>query len=304
MARTLSEIYQDAKVTVNGYLGLNSVQNSSKMSVMDAIIWTSSSCIWAFENLMDVLKVDLAQDLNNRINGTPGYFANALLKYQSGDELVISEDGTKFSYASIDESKNIIKKVAYEELDEAGFHDKISVFKIATEVDGEFQRIDADEMVKIKAYLQNILFAGQHAVIYSRKGDVIVPRVTVYYDGAVTEDEVYANLEESLREFIAQTDFNGKIYHQKIIDTLQTAEHVVDVHIDNTSTDHQGIYFAQFDDADNIIDQGEGGLVKMDRYFVPSSGYVRESTGMGDEAGLPRFRNAITLKIENTGNEV
>lgn len=98
-----------------------------------------------FENVMDVFKVDLAKDLQNRINGTPSYFANALLKYQSGDDLVMNEEGTVFSYPSIDASKRIITKVAYFEEEEEGFHDKIVRFKIATGKPGAYDRIEENE---------------------------------------------------------------------------------------------------------------------------------------------------------------
>ena len=71
MARTLSEIYALAKDCRNEHLELTEFQNSSKMSILDAITWTTSACIWAFENIIDVFKVDIAKDIQNRINGTP-----------------------------------------------------------------------------------------------------------------------------------------------------------------------------------------------------------------------------------------
>ena len=190
MARTLTEIYTVAKQCRDKYLELTEFQNDSKMSILDAFTWVTSSCIWAFENILDVFKVDLAKNLQNRVNGTPAYFANALLKYQSGDDLVISEDGASFSYATIDESKRIISKVSYSEVVEDGYHDKLAIYKIATGEPGAYARIEEDELLAIRAYLGKILFAGQHAMVVSRNGDVLIPRVTVYHDGAISEDEL------------------------------------------------------------------------------------------------------------------
>ena len=68
MARTLTEIYLMAKQRRDERLELTEFHNSSKMSVLDAFTWVSSACIWTFENIMDVFKVDVAQDLQNRIN--------------------------------------------------------------------------------------------------------------------------------------------------------------------------------------------------------------------------------------------
>lgn len=300
MARTLSEIYEVAKQTRDKYLELTEFHNGSKMSIIDAFTWVTAACIWTHENIMDVFKVDLASDLKNRINGTPSYFANALLKYQSGDDLVINDEGTACSYATIDESKRIITKVSYSEVTEEGFNDKTLLLKIATGEPGAYQRIEEDELLKIRAYLGNLLFAGQHALVVSRHGDVLIPKVTVYYDGAVEASEVYQNIENALNDFLENIDFDGVVYAQKIVDAIQSAEHVTDVQVDNGDTDQQGIFVAQYDDDDNIITDEHGAKMhKIIRLFVPNSGYVRESTGQGVEADLPKWRQAITLKLED-----
>ena len=82
MARTLTEIYNEAKNRRNQYLELTEFQNNSKMSIIDAFTWVTAACIHTFEMILDVFKVDLAKDLQNRINGTAAYYTNALLKYQ------------------------------------------------------------------------------------------------------------------------------------------------------------------------------------------------------------------------------
>lgn len=305
MARTLTEIYTVAKNYRNQYLELTEFQNSSKMSVIDAFTWVTSACIWTFENIIDVFKVDLAKDLQNRINGNAAYYANALLKYQSGDELEMNEEGTAFSYPTIDETKRVITRVSYSEYQEEGFYDKQLILKIATGEPGAYERVSDEELLAIRAYFNQIAFAGTHATIVSRKGDVLVPRVTVYYDGAISEEEVYKNIEDALNNFIANVSFDGVIYTQKIIDAIQRAEHVVDVHISTIASDLQGIFIAQYDDDNNLIpvQYGDGGEVlsyehKVDRCFVPNSGFLKQSSRSGDEETLLTWKEAITLKIE------
>lgn len=300
MARTLSEIFALAKDYRNEHLELTEFQNSSKMSVLDAITWTTSACIWAFENILDVFKVDIAKDLENRINGTPAYYANALLKYQAGDDLEMNEEGTSFSYATIDETKRIVSKVAYSEVSQDGFYDKQLLLKIATGDAGSYEQIGQDDLVKIRAYMNQIVFAGTSLKIVSRKGDILIPRVTVYHDGAVTNDEVFDNIATSLNDFIAKMDFNGIVYAQKVIDAIQSAEHVVDVYVDNDATDHQGIFVAQYNDDNHLIEISSGGHEKkIDRYFIPNSGYIKESTRTGEEVNLQTWKEAITLKVES-----
>lgn len=301
MARTLSEIYTFAKECCKQYLELTEWENDSKMSILDAITWVQSSCIWAFENIIDVFKVDLAKDLKNRINGTPAYYANALLKYQSGDELEMNDEGTQFSYANVDETKRIITKAAYSEASQAGFYDKLVTLKIATGTPGAYRQIDDDEMVAIRAYVHQIAFAGTAINVVSRKGDVLVPKFTVYYDGAITPEETYSNIQNSINQFIANLDFNGFIYTQKLIDAIQNAEHVVDVHIDANNS-NQGLFVAQYNDDNNLIEVEGSVLQRIDRFFIPNSGYVKESTKTGDEADIPTWMESIILQIENTEN--
>lgn len=305
MARTLTEIYTAAKECRNQYLQLTEFNNDSKMSILDAFTWVSSACIWTFENILDVFKIDLAKDLQNRVNGNASYYANALLKYQSGDQLEMSEDGTSFSYPTIDETKRVITKVSYSEHLEEGFHDKQLLLKIATGAPGSYKRIEGEELLAIRSYLTQISFAGTHANVVSRNGDILIPRVTVYYDGAVSEEVVYQNIESSLNEFIAGVDFDAVIYVQKIIDAIQRSEHVLDVYIDNKSSDSQGIFIAQYNDDNHLIEikqDIEGQPVsyeqRVDRLFVPNSGFLKQSTKSGEEAVLQTWREAIVLKLE------
>lgn len=300
MARKLSEIYSSAREKRNEYLELTEFNNSSKMSVMDAFIWVVAASIWAFENILDVFKVDLVKDLQNRINGTAAYYANALLKYQSGDTLQMNDEGTSFSYPSVDETKRIITKVSYSEEQEEGFYDKKLYLKVAAGEPGAYERINDVELLSIQAYLDQIAFAGTHVIVVSRNGDILIPRLTVYYDGAVGPEEVYANVEASLNEFVQSLPFDGVVYVQKIIDAIQKAEHVVDVYIG----EDQGIYVVQYDSDNNIVVQGQDTNqnpiyeLKVTRSFVPSSGFVKQSTGADIEAGFQTWAEAMVFVVE------
>lgn len=305
MARTLTEIYTVAKECRNEYLQLTEFQNDSKMSILDAFTWVSSACIWTFENILDVFKVDIAKDLQNRINGNASYYANALLKYQSGDQLVMNEEGTAFSYPTIDETKRVITKVSYSEYPEEGFHDKQLLLKIATGSPGSYKRIEGDELLAIRTYLSQISFAGTHANVVSRNGDILIPRVTVYWDGSVSEGEVYQNIEDSLNSFISGIDFDGAVYVQKIIDAIQQSEHVVDVYIDNKASDSQGVFIAQYNDDNHLIAtkfNEEGQPIsyeqRIDRFFIPNSGFIKQSSKSDEESNLQSWRESIVLKLE------
>lgn len=295
MARTLSEIYASAKAYRDEYLGLTEkpVENGSKMSVIDAFTWVASACVWSFDNILDVFQNDVALDLQNKVNGTPAYYGNALLKYQAGDSLRMNDEGTAFSYAQVDEDKRIITRVSYSELKEEGFYDSKLVYKVAKGAAGKYERLTEDELVGARAYLKQIAFAGTALELVSRRGDLLVPKCTIYYDGAVTQDELYQNIEESLDSYVANLDFDGRVYVQGIVDALQKVEHVVDV-----SLDGGGMYVAQFDDDDRLIENDGNPLTRVERYFIPNGGFVKQSSETDAEASVPGWRATIKLVVE------
>ena len=201
MSRTLSEIYNEAKAVRQQRLELSEINNPSKTSIMDAITWVVAACIWSFENLLDLFQVQIAQDISARINGTPEYYTQALLKYQQGDQLQVSADGTRIEYANIDESKRIITRVSYQENGGVQMYDRELFLKIAQGTPGNFSQIS--DLGDIRNYLHQIAFAGTAFQVVSRKGDVLMPRMVVYYDGRVSESDLINNIKTALNQFIA-----------------------------------------------------------------------------------------------------
>lgn len=302
MARTLTEIYNEAKKTKDKYLALSEFDNDSKMSVINSLLWVSAACIWTFETILDVYTVDMALALQNRINGTPAYYTSALLKYQKGDQLVVAEDGASFAYANIDEEKRIITRVSYSEFNVEGFHDKGLIYKVASGSPGAYTRISSDDVIGIQAYLDQIKFAGTYLRVVSREGDVLCPKLTVYHDGAIPTEEVYQNIENELKEFISNLQYDSILYTQKVIDAIQKAEHVVDVYIDSEAG--QGVFVAQYNDDNNLIEVNPGSsdpdkyLQLVQRAITSSAGFFKESSKEGQEANIPKWKETIILKIE------
>lgn len=307
MGRTLTEIYSEAKAARGQYLQLSEIQNDSKMSAMDAFTWITSACIWSFENLLDVFKTDILKDLQNRVNGTPAYYSNAMLKFQYGDSLTMNEDGTQFTYPSIDESKRIITKTSYSEVTEDGFKDKELVLKVAKGAQGNYTNLTEQELIAARTYINQIAFAGTHIKVISRKGDILIPRVTVYHDGKMDNETVYENIRQALVKYIEEIDFDGVVYTQRVVDAIQSAEHVIDVHINESLG--QGIYIAQYNDDNQLVPvtiNPDGSVTsyekKIERRITPSSGYIKESSGTGEESGLETWKKTISLVVES--NEI
>lgn len=293
MSRTIKDIYNEAIQERNKRLELKEFQSNSKVSIMNGIIWAVAAVIHSFETLLDVFAIDISQVINQRVNGTPHYYVNALLQYQKGDELVVREDGLAFGYADVDETKRIISQVSYTESTDNINLDSKLILKVAGGTKGNLSALPSDELPPINSYINKLKFAGTRIEIISRDGDVLIPRVQVYYDGAVPEAEVYDSLEEKLNNYIMAIPFDSSIYTSKIVESLRSAEHVTDVYIDPTGIPEQGFFIASYD-TDNHITKAK----RIERVTQTNSGFLKQSTGKGEEKDLPNFREAIKLIID------
>ena len=293
MSRTLTEIYNEAVETRNKYLELTELTNDSKMSIINAFTWVTAAAIYSFETLLDVFTTDIAKTFTQRINGTSAYYANAMLKWQYGDDLIINDEGTAFHYATEDIAKRLITHVSYQEYYNEEFKDNILILKVASGEGRSLSQLSDEELIAARAYLNQIKFAGVKCNVVSRRGDVLVPRLTVYYDGAITKEELYDNIDTALIDFIVNMKFDSLVYSQKIIDAIQKVEHVTDVHIDHEASVEQGIFIAQYNDNNEL-----GPLTKIERKCYLASGYAKQSTQQDAESELPTFREAIVIKLE------
>lgn len=293
MSRTLTEIYNEAVETRNKYLELTELTNDSKMSIINAFTWVTAAAIYSFETLLDVFTTDIAKTFTQRINGTSAYYANAMLKWQYGDDLIINDEGAAFHYATEDTTKRLITHVSYQEYYNEEFKDNILILKVASGEGRSLSQLSDEELIAARAYLNQIKFAGVKCNVVSRRGDVLVPRLTVYYDGAITKEELYDNIDTALIDFIVNMKFDSLVYSQKIIDAIQKVEHVTDVHIDHEASVEQGIFIAQYNDNNEL-----GPLTKIERKCYLASGYAKQSTQQDAESELPTFREAIVIKLE------
>ena len=295
MSRTIKQIYDEAIRERNKRMELSEFSSDSKLSIMNGLTWTVAAVIYSFESLLDVFAVDISTAINNRINGTPTFYVNALLQYQKGDELVVREDGLAFGYAATDETKRLITQVSYVESSSDVNLDNKLILKVATGTKGNLQVISPEELVLVSAYINKIKFAGTRVEVTSQPGDVLIPRVSVYYDGAVMESEVYDSIEERLNDYMMNMEFDSTVYVSKVIEAIRRADHVTDVWIDTAATPEQGVFLACYDSDSHITP-----AKKVARMTHTQSGYLKQSSGSGEEKGIPNFRQAIKLFVDRT----
>lgn len=293
MSRTIKDIYNEAVKERNKRLELAEFSNDSKLSIMNGITWAFAAVIYSFETLLDVFTLDISTAINSRVNGTPLFYVNALLQYQKGDELTVREDGLAFGYSEIDETKRIISQVSYSESSSDVNLDNKLILKVAQGEKGHLSPVAGDDLVLITSYLNKIKFAGTRIEVTSSEGDVLIPKLSVYYDGAIRETEIYDLIEEKLNDYLMTIDFDSSIYVSKIIEAIKNAEHVTDVYIDETANPEQGVFLASYDTDGKLMSPK-----KIGRMTHTNSGYLKASSKEGQEKDIPGFREAIKLIVE------
>ena len=252
MSRTIKDIYTEAIAERNKRMELTEFNSDSKLSIMNGLTWVVAAIIHSFETLLDVFAVDISNTINNRINGTPVYYTNALLQYQKGNTLSVREDGLAFGYSNIDETKRMITQVSYtESVDDHNLDSKL-ILKVAVGEKGHLAPLPVSELVPVNAYINKMKFAGTRIEVISREGDILIPRISVFFDGGIPESEIYDKIEEKLDEYIMQMPFDSSIYVSSVIEAVRSVEHVTDVYIDEEATPEQGIFIASYDTDGNL----------------------------------------------------
>ena len=294
MARSINEIYKEIVAEKDKRLELSEYKSDSKVSVINGIAWFVSAAIYSFETIMDTFIIDINDIIKDRINGTPSYYVNAALKYQHGDKLKIKDDGLGFGYEKTDETKRIITQASYQESSKPQSLDTKLILKVATGTNGKLSPLTEDQLTQVTAYINQIKFAGTYIEVVSRKGDIIIPRLTVFYDGSVMEEAMRSALDDALNKFIMETKFNSAIYVSSIVSCLMAVEHVTDVYMDVNAVPQQGVYIVSYES-----DGTQSEEKRVGRMTYASSGFLRESSKEGEEKDIPNFRESIVLKVDS-----
>ena len=293
MARSINDIYKQIVAEKDKRLELSDIQSDSKVSIFNGIAWTVATAIFSFETIMDIFTYDMNSALQERINGTPSYYVNSLLKYQHGDKLKIREDGLGFGYEKLDTTKRIVTQASYQEDTNDQSLDTKLILKVASGTNGKLSPLTSDQLMMVTSYVNQIKFAGTNIEVVSRKGDIIIPRLTIYHDGALPEETMRSKIDEALNSFIMETKFNSAIYVSNIISCLMSIEHVTDVYMDVNAVPQQGVYIVSYESDGSMAEER-----RIGRMTYASSGFLRESSKEDQEANIPNFREAIVLKVD------
>jgi len=247
----VKEIYTLINDEVSNDADLSGATSTSKTADYKLWMMVFSFLSWLQEQLWGEAKLELQDIVDKGENGTDLWLANEITKFQYGASLVFDDETATYSYAVIDETKQIIKRKAINS------SNGLTLIKVASE-DGSGTPIPLTlpQLLAFKEYISQIQWAGTNLKAVSIASDKLLLPATIYFDALVTEAVVKVNVEAAIAGYLANLPFNGEFSLTKLVDAIQLAVGVKDVVLGNVQARPDTLSFTS-----------------VSRVYYPNSGY-------------------------------
>lgn len=241
MARSVSEIKKTmtdafmADATIREKYGL-SVEDTfsnkfSSVSVENILFFIVAACCHVLEVLFDHHKADVEEKISMAVVASVPWYYKMALAFQYGDSLVLNNRTQQYEYASIDESKKIVKYVAV--------RDKgTSVHILVSTDEGGYPKPLSDDVLAVfKQYMNKVKIAGVILNITSTASDHVIIKAVITVDPMVINErgELLADgsrpVETAVREHLKSIIYGGTFNKTRLVDAIQAVEGVEDVEL-------------------------------------------------------------------------
>ena len=211
--------------------------------------------MWVLENLFDQHRRDVEQRIEAIIPHRPKWYRDKVLGFMKDKTLVPDTDHYDTSGMNDGdiEAARVVKYAAASENADAS----ILTIKVAGEVGGVRQPLDADTEIQLLAYIGEIKDAGVRVNLVNQTADVFHCEVDVYYDAMLLPETVETQCRETIRNYIENLPFNGEYSNMALVDELQKIE---------------GVRIVEMSGATTEVD-GESTPTDIDARFTPAAGY-------------------------------
>lgn len=227
----------------------------SKVSVESLLFYIVACAMWVLENLFDQHRRDVEQRIESIIPHRPKWYRDKVLGFMKDKTLVPDTDhyDTEGMSDGDIEAARVVKYAAASENADAS----ILTIKVAGEVGGVRQPLDADTEIQLLAYIGEIKDAGVRVNLVNQTADVFHCEVDVYYDAMLLPETVETQCRETIRNYIENLPFNGEYSNMELVDELQKIE---------------GVRIVEMSGATTEVD-GESTPTDIDARFTPAAGY-------------------------------
>jgi hypothetical protein len=237
MARTIAQIYNAiivAKETQTPLAALApsndtyqqlfvDMTSSSKVAIWRLLAYIVASAIWTHETLWDLFRIEIDTKIANGVWGTVRWYQQQAFKFQYGDMLTYNTATSHYEYATIDTTKQIIKRCSIIEDTNSTL-----IVKVA-KLDPNLIALTQSEKTAFVSYLKKIKFAGTAINVVTGNGDLLRIELDISYDAIIPLNDIQTNVEAAINSYIGNLPFDGQFRVINLIDAIQTVQGVTDV---------------------------------------------------------------------------
>lgn len=242
---------------------LSGLKTGSGMAVWSELLNVVAYVASFLDRLFDQYKIDVQEIADRSNTGTAKWYEHESLKFQYTDNLVWNEETHKYEYLEVAdvaaEEKRIISNVA---IIYSGGEVRIKTAKEKSK--NELEPLSTEELEAFGSYWKVKKVAGTTLSVISMAADKFKLNMNIIYNPLVLnkhgESIVHPTVfpvKEAIKEYISSLDFDGRLWVDRLEDTIQKAEGVVSVHIVSTAAKYEG-----------------GNWVSFPQYHDPVAGYL------------------------------
>ncbi|MRJ11386.1 nucleotidyltransferase [Ornithobacterium rhinotracheale] len=236
MARSIEEIQAEIYQEKENHEELNELNSTSKTALWRLWIYIVSVAIWSLEKIFDLHRAEIDERIRVQKNFRLPWYKEMALNFQYGQGLALVDetdyyDNSKLTEEEIEASK-IVKYAAVIEQENA------LIVKIATEKNGELQRISNEEESAFVHYMNRIKAAGVEVRVINSEPDMLAVDLLVFYDpllmkkdGSYIDGSAAEPVKEAIKEYMKILPFNGELVLEHLTDHLQKLKGVAIPHL-------------------------------------------------------------------------
>lgn len=233
MARNTQEIYQTILDEKAKYSSLNGLTNTASTAIWKTIFYVIAVVIATYEQLQDVFKNELLSSADNLQVGTRIWYAQQMLNYQEGYELIYNRLNGRLEYPITDEvSKIIVGATCINESDTV-------VLKVCKSSGSTLTNLDSTQISSVNYYINDFKFAGTNTRLISLPGDLLklklkvkVNQTKINVQGQSLLDITKYPVEDAINTFlykIGTETFDNEFKIVDLIDSIQSVDGVTNV---------------------------------------------------------------------------
>ncbi|MDY5192210.1 MAG: hypothetical protein SPH53_06355 [Bacteroidaceae bacterium] len=248
MARSVSEIKKtmtdafmaDATIREKYGLSVNDTFSSkfSSVSIENILFFIVAACCHVLEVLFDNHKSDVEEKISMAVVASVPWYYKMALAFQYGDSLILNDRTQQYEYATIDESKQVVKYAAV--------RDKGTSVQILVSGDqgGSPVALSNDVLAVFKQYMNRVKVAGVILNITSNPSDSVTVTATITIDPLVLNEngELLSDgskpVEDAITSYLKHIIYGGTFNKTKLVDVIQAVEGVVDVELEECKYRH------------------------------------------------------------------